>query len=271
MVEVMQREAAGAQPAEAVAGSAEEEALGHSAYPVPRRCTYDLCESPTDSRHFHRIDKYTKAGGQDWSVLVGRVLCETCYSRYRRNGSLVRSDSHRPLAASDRKCSYAGCDHPTESRDFYRINKKTMAGGQDWSKIVGWVLCDACYAQFKRRGTLVRCDAKAPIVGNERRCTNPKCDKPTESSYFHRIGDGSTKAGGRDWKCLAGNVLCHLCYMRFKDRGTLERSEKHKRRAPQAPAADAGEAPPAVKMPRLEGPTMLMPGFLPGFFGGMGG
>eukprot|EP00961_Rhodomonas_salina_P162559 2189468-Rhodomonas_salina.1 len=34
--------------------------------------------------------------------------------------------------------------------------EQTRAGNQDWSELVGRVLCNACFMQFATRGTLVR-------------------------------------------------------------------------------------------------------------------
>ena len=54
-------------------------------------CTYEGCDSPEDSNQFYKIDGSTKAGGQDWSALDGRVLCNACYTQYRLKGMLERA------------------------------------------------------------------------------------------------------------------------------------------------------------------------------------
>ena len=61
-----------------------------------RRCTYVDCERPEESRHY-QISEGTTAGGQDWSSLAGSVLCNACYTRFYRNGTLERSDRNKPL------------------------------------------------------------------------------------------------------------------------------------------------------------------------------
>jgi len=138
----------------------------------------------------------------------------------RENGTL---EPRKPLCSSKRRCTYAGCNNPTESRVFYRIDGESKAGGQDWSRLAGSVLCSTCYHRFHSRGTLERSDYRRPLCSSERRCTYAGCNKPTESSAFHRI-DGDSKAGGRDWSGLAGSLRCHTCYNRFRGRGTLERN-----------------------------------------------
>lgn len=53
-----------------------------------RRCTYQGCERPLESKNYMRIDGVGKAGGQDWTGLVGMGLCSACYGRYRLSGRL---------------------------------------------------------------------------------------------------------------------------------------------------------------------------------------
>ena len=58
-------------------------------------------------------------------------------------------------AASAMHCSYEHCDSPEESSQFFQfIGEGRTAGGQDWSSLVGSVLCHACYKQFRRSGSL---------------------------------------------------------------------------------------------------------------------
>ena len=122
-----------------------------------RRCSYEGCRNPTNSKQFYQIDENTKAGGQDWSELAGSVLCHTCYDKFSKRGTLERTrHQHEPLAASARRCSYEGCKNPTEGSRFYQVDEHTKAGGQDWRELAGSVLCITCYHQFKKRGTLER-------------------------------------------------------------------------------------------------------------------
>jgi hypothetical protein len=55
------------------------------------------------------------------------------------------------------------------------------------------------------------------------RCSYEGCKNPTKSSRFYQI-DEHKKAGGRDWRELAGSVLCMACYGQFLKTGTLERT-----------------------------------------------
>ena len=56
-----------------------------------RRCSYEGCAKPNDSRRFHQIDGRSEAGGQDWTELAGAVLCNACYLRFSRTGRLERT------------------------------------------------------------------------------------------------------------------------------------------------------------------------------------
>jgi hypothetical protein len=115
-------------------------------------CSYCFRERTS---HFYPIDEGTKAGGQDWSPLVGTTLCHACYNRFRNGGKLERS-TNRSLPAEERRCTYTRCTKPLSSSHFYTIEKGKSAGGKDWSELVGFVLCHACYKQFLQRGTLER-------------------------------------------------------------------------------------------------------------------
>ena len=129
-----------------------------------------------------------------------------------------------PVAACARRCSYEGCKSLTKGSHFYQIDELTKAGGQDWTELSGSVLCVACYQQFSKRGTLERTEHHhAPLAASARRCSYEGCKSPTKSSLFYQI-DEHKKAGGRDWRELAGSVLCQRCYSQFRTRGTLERT-----------------------------------------------
>jgi len=119
------------------------------------------------------------------------------------------------------RCTYAGCQNPGVSSNFYLIRKETDAGGQDWKPLVDMVLCQSCYDHFRRHGTLERAP---PRMGDdfERQCTYPGCQNQGVSSNFHLIRT-DTDAGGQDWSPVVGMVLCHACYDHFRDHCTPER------------------------------------------------
>jgi hypothetical protein len=129
------------------------EKLQQAAGKEPERCTYKHCNSPTQSRKFYQIEEGKSSGGQDWTSVVGNVLCRKCYERFMSKGTLERSRS-KPLDASARRCTYKHCNSPTEGSHFYQIHEGKSTGGQDWTSVVGGVLCHACYMRFKRGGTL---------------------------------------------------------------------------------------------------------------------
>jgi hypothetical protein len=140
-----------------------------------------------------------------------------------------------PSNERGRHCTQPGCLRPDQSSRFYRIEAGKNVGGRDWSSLVDSVMCKACYQRFLTRGTTERSSSSSssrrllPSAASSlhrppvpKRCTYEHCIKPDVSKMFYHIEKGKT-AGGRDWSSVVGHVLCHACYMRFRDRGTLER------------------------------------------------
>ena len=74
-----------------------------------------------------------------------------------------RACRSKPLEPGIRKCTYSECLKPTQSSNFYQIDEGSRAGNRDWSSLAGQVLCDACYNQFRKRGSLVRCANPADL------------------------------------------------------------------------------------------------------------
>jgi len=101
-----------------------------------RRCSYEGCKRPDESRQFCQIDGRSTAGGQDWTELEGSVLCLLCYQYFWKNGTLKRSQ-HRLVSNRARQCS----KRPTAQRDIKRhtdahstfssSSKKTKRGRHD--------------------------------------------------------------------------------------------------------------------------------------------
>jgi hypothetical protein len=178
-----------------------------------------------------QVGETTKGGNRDWSSLIGKILCSGCYNQYRKKGTLEREAAHKSqkededdsAASNDKpsslRCSYSKCQKPLKSNKYYRVSETYSAGGQNWTPILGSTLCHACYRQYKRTGSFDRPLGKK-FESTQRRCTNAGCDNPNATSRFF-IVDDTFKAGGRDWSSLLGHVLCHACYSRFRQRGTL--------------------------------------------------
>jgi hypothetical protein len=117
-------------------------------------------------------------------------------------------------------CCNVNCDR-CEEKLFIDITIDTSAGNQDWSRLDGQSVCHVCYARYCRKGTFDRIRNK-PLLSDERRCTYVGCKSPELDFGFYQISDGKT-TGGQDWSSVTGNVLCTLCYNRFKTRGTLKK------------------------------------------------
>jgi hypothetical protein len=54
-------------------------------------CCYQFCPSPMHSKKWRTVTHGTSAGGRDWDSLVGQLLCDSCYSTYRKHGTFMRS------------------------------------------------------------------------------------------------------------------------------------------------------------------------------------
>lgn len=192
---------------------------------MPPKCTNAECGDSEEGRQYYPIDENVKAGGQDWTALVGEVLCHQCYTNYRMSGSLGRN-LHRMIALApnaQQRCAYANCKRPKVSKQFYLIDGHCRTGGQDWAELDGRVLCYNCYIHYRKMGRLERA-ARQPgnVQALDMLCSFEGCQNPLESRQFYLVPEGST-AGGRDWSSLYGRILCNNCYTQFRTRGTCER------------------------------------------------
>ena len=104
---------------------------------LPERCLFAGCTSPDESCRFHRISMKTKAGGQDWSSLVGTVLCNSCKIRFANTGTLEMTHDWAAIHNSvlSTGCTYVGCLNPDETigTKFYQTNSTIRR------------LCTSCY------------------------------------------------------------------------------------------------------------------------------
>jgi len=190
----------------------------------PSRCTYAGCKRPEESRQFYEIKGTEKGGGRDWNVIAGEVLCGACYAYFGTYGRLERKEVPERPEDYVRRCTYAACKRPDESRKFYEIKGTEKAFGQDWSSVANEMLCSACYQHYGTYGRLERREIPERSEDVARKCTYSLCKRPDESGRFHEI-KGSEKGGGHDWSSIAGEVLCNACYTYFGTHGRLERRE----------------------------------------------
>jgi hypothetical protein len=118
------------------------------------------CRTPTTApSEAHTIAKDCTAGGKDWSALTGMVLCKKCFKQFEEHGNLGQQAANAPAAQqqqqqqkkgkeekrnapADKCCTFASCKNPTQSRSFYKVTEKTSAGNQDWTPLIGKILCD---------------------------------------------------------------------------------------------------------------------------------
>jgi hypothetical protein len=122
-----------------------------------KRCSYAGCKKPESSWKFIKIDGSSKAGQKDWSALNNKIICGTCYDQFKRTGTLERAFRRGdPLDNAAKRCTYAHCKRPDASSTFYQIHGSSNAGGKNWKALDGSILCESCYDQYRKRGTLER-------------------------------------------------------------------------------------------------------------------
>lgn len=120
-------------------------------------------------------------------------------------------------------CSYSECPGQSSSGDsWYEITDKTSAGQRDWSELCGQTLCQSCYACFSRRGTLVRRN-RSNLSDLPLMCGNEDCSKLLAREKTTKLVSEGMKAGGQDWSSLLNLTLCNACYLRFRNKGTLDK------------------------------------------------
>jgi hypothetical protein len=188
-------------------------------------CAFGGCNNPHGSTSYHVIREQTNAFNRDWTTMTGWVLCDACFQRFGKNGTLERK--HRPQ--SERRCGNTDCVAICKKDRLEKIEPFCRAGGQDWSTLEGLVICRKCYERFWSFGTL-----KDPIKRKRSNedpesqcctyagCPNSYAENPVKTCRMQAISAFST-AGGQDWSSLSGNILCGPCYQQFRVTGSLER------------------------------------------------
>ena len=79
------------------------------------------------------------------------------------------------------RCSYELCENPFGAVKLIVVDVKRKDGGQDWSKMAGWVLCGTCHGRYSKTGTL-EARRNKPFLASEKVCSNVACKKPKNSS-----------------------------------------------------------------------------------------
>ncbi len=109
-----------------------------------RKCVNPHCKHT--SPELNVVTPRWKAGGRNWSQFVGKVLCGSCVKFFRTHGELPHLQA--------KKCTYRLCREPEGSNRYTTIDAHSKANNQEWSLIIGEVLCRACYERYQTRGTL---------------------------------------------------------------------------------------------------------------------
>ena len=112
---------------------------------IVKRCTYEGCRKPDESREFHKIGDHITAGGRDWSSLYGQVLCDACCLQYLLRGTLERvggegddggeeedemeSEDEGGNAGHERRCTYEGCPQARGEQQVLQDLRAHDSGG----------------------------------------------------------------------------------------------------------------------------------------------
>jgi hypothetical protein len=117
---------------------------------VQRSCTYSLCGNPRAGKKFHKIVGNGTAGGRDWMLLSGSILCTSCYYQYKTRGTLEREGVVR--------CGYIGCPSNGKSRALVRVDKESSVKGglHEWAEMEGKMLCRKCHSHYTKTGKMDR-------------------------------------------------------------------------------------------------------------------
>jgi hypothetical protein len=91
---------------------------------VPKRCTYGKCVGDASraapgsaTGRFYNITEGFTAGGRDWRELVGEVLCQPCFSSFKKYGRIIGTPSSKAKRPSMRRPSMLEDDD-----DDYLVN-----------------------------------------------------------------------------------------------------------------------------------------------------
>lgn len=105
-----------------------------------RRCTNVGCGKPDNSLMYMTVDGRSTTGGQDWRPLAGRVLCQSCYNHFRRNGSLKVDEGCAALPQKDaarKSGSGGGYEHGEGSSAAAQGGNVSEAGKAEKSERAG--------------------------------------------------------------------------------------------------------------------------------------
>lgn len=185
------------------------------------QCHNPGCDTMEETWQYFKVGRGRMWGGHDWSACSDSTLCNACFNRYLKTGTLDQSRDVVLLTDLEgvEHCTYERCESPLKSSRFNYIYDGTSAGGQDWSSIVGSVLCDACFQRFSERGTLEKPKNRLLSPSATRQCMNEECDNQDKNSQLHQIEEARI-SGGKDWSAMVGKVLCNACYERYLVGGT---------------------------------------------------
>lgn len=94
--------------------ASKKEAAKLSAVKPHKQCAYECCPSPLHSNKWRVVTPDTTAGGRDWTSLMGKTLCDSCYSTFRKHGTFIRS-VRTPEGWTRFDLSTEPSDHPPTS------------------------------------------------------------------------------------------------------------------------------------------------------------
>eukprot|EP00282_Hemiselmis_andersenii_P031988 CAMPEP_0169456898 /NCGR_PEP_ID=MMETSP1042-20121227/16594_1 /TAXON_ID=464988 /ORGANISM="Hemiselmis andersenii, Strain CCMP1180" /LENGTH=343 /DNA_ID=CAMNT_0009569143 /DNA_START=39 /DNA_END=1067 /DNA_ORIENTATION=- len=88
-------------PAASPSKSKKVPSVPKSAGDIPQRCSYELCTNPTHTSggSWKLVSADTRAGGQDWTMYIGRLFCNACFTQHATKGSMLRLGKQPPPGA----------------------------------------------------------------------------------------------------------------------------------------------------------------------------
>ena len=211
-----------------------------------KRCTYEHCSNPHKSSKFYQIQEGKSTWGQDWTSVVGQVLCNACYQRFERAGTLERRNNKAGQRSTIPSMMnfwlssfFSGwCG----SGAIIRHRVLWVGKAHPVRTIVARMGINFMPAREVKRevvegpgGITVKSLTQNLLAWLNPRCEFEGCSNPHKSHRFYTVGDNW--AGGQDWEPLKGKVLCSACYGCYSKTGNLKRKQLRKRKG-RGPAED---------------------------------
>jgi uncharacterized protein (DUF983 family) len=148
------------------------------------------------------------------SALKGKLAANK--STPATKGIAKRKKPQAKAAHTSLRCSNADCKRA--SRQFLYVRHGCAAGGADWSKHAGTILCLDCYNETYE--VAPRKGAGDSHAGSS--CAN--CGRQKLTRGLFKVKEHCS-AGGRDWEPYVGKSFCCSCFQLYMAHGRFKKKQ----------------------------------------------